>query len=304
MTETPLHTSYLLLVEDNPGDARLTQALLGDPPAAGLPPMRWVQTASAAVALLQREPDCAAVLLDLGLPDSEGLQGLQAVTQAHQHLPVIVLTGDESAPIGLDAVGSGAQDFLVKGSFDATQLRRSIAFATQRKRSELALLERSLRDELTGLPRRTLLLDRLQGACRHARRTGETSALLFIDLDGFKQVNDQHGHDAGDAVLCCIAQRLVSGVRSNDSVVRLGGDEFVVLLMSAHSLDAAEAVAHKLLTALQQPVAYQGRLLQVSASIGVTQVLADSDSPEALLRRADGAMYEAKRNGKARVQRF
>ncbi len=105
-------------------------------------------------------------------------------------------------------------------------------------------------------------------------------------------------------MLCCIAQRLVSGVRSNDSVVRLGGDEFVVLLMSAHSLDAAEAVAHKLLTALQQPVAYQGRLLQVSASIGVTQVLADSDSPEALLRRADGAMYEAKRNGKARVQRF
>lgn len=305
MTEdTLLPASYLLLVEDNPGDARLTQALLGDLPAAGLPPLRWVQSASAAVTLLEQEPGCAAVLLDLGLPDSEGLQALQTVTEAHQHLPVIVLTGDDSAPIGLDAVSSGAQDLLVKGSFDAAQLRRAIAFATQRKRSELALVERSLRDDLTGLPRRTLLLDRLQGACKHAQRTGETSALLFIDLDGFKQVNDQHGHDAGDAVLRATAQRLVSGVRSNDSVARLGGDEFVVLLVSAQNLDAAEAVAHKLLDAIQQPIPYQGRLLQVSASIGMIQVEAGADSPEALLRRADGAMYEAKRSGKARVQRF
>lgn len=131
-----------------------------------------------AIALLEREPGCTAVLLDLGLPDSAGLQALHAVTRERQHLPVIVLTGDESAPMSLDAVSSGAQDFLVKGGFDAAQLVRSIAFATQRKRSELALVERSLRDDLTGLPRRALLLDRLQAACRHAQRSGETSALL------------------------------------------------------------------------------------------------------------------------------
>ncbi|MFG6440152.1 diguanylate cyclase domain-containing protein [Roseateles sp. LKC17W] len=294
---------YLLLVEDNPGDARLTQALLGDLPAAGLPPLRWVQTAAAAVTLLQQEPGCAAVLLDLGLPDSTGLESLQAVTREHHHLPVIVLTGNDSAPMGLDAVGSGAQDFLVKGHFDAAALVRSIVFATQRKRGELALVERSLRDDLTGLPRRTLLLDRLQAACRQARRSGETSVLLFVDLDGFKQINDAHGHDAGDAVLRATAQRLVAGVRSSDSVARLGGDEFALLLPSAASLDAAERVADKLLASLAAPIPYNGELLQVGASIGMTLVDADAESPETLLRRADAAMYGAKRAGKGRVQR-
>lgn len=297
-------TGYLLLVEDNPGDARLTQLMLGDLVAAGLPPLRWVQTANAAVSLLEDEPGCAGVLLDLGLPDSAGLQALQAVTREHQHLPVIVLTGDESAPMGLDAVSSGAQDFLVKGHFDAASLVRSIAFATHRKRGELALVEKSLRDDLTGLPRRTLLLDRLQAAWRHAQRNGEVAALLFIDLDGFKQVNDAHGHDAGDAVLRATAQRLVSGVRSNDSVARLGGDEFVVLLASANSLAGAEVVAGKLLSSLAEPVPYQGQLLRVGASIGVTLVDAGAESPDALLRRADAAMYEAKRAGKGRVQRL
>ncbi len=300
--ETP--TGYLLLVEDNPGDARLTEVMLGDLVAAGLPPLRWVQTANAAVAVLQDKPGCAAVLLDLGLPDSAGLQALQAVTREHRHLPVIVLTGDNSAPMGLDAVSSGAQDFLVKGQFDAAALVRSIAFATHRKRGELALVEKSLRDDLTGLPRRTLLLDRLQAAWRHAQRNGELAALLFIDLDGFKQVNDAQGHDAGDAVLRATAQRLVAGVRSNDSVARVGGDEFVVLLTSADSLQGAELVASKLLAALGAPVPYRGQLLQVGASIGVTLVNAEAESPEALLRRADAAMYEAKHAGKGRVQRI
>lgn len=297
-------TGYLLLVEDNPGDARLTQVMLGDLVAAGLPPLRWVQTAHAAVAMLQDEPGCAAVLLDLGLPDSAGLQALQAVTREHQHLPVIVLTGDDSAPMGLDAVSSGAQDFLVKGHFDAAALVRSIAFATHRKRGELALVEKSLRDDLTGLPRRTLLLDRLQASWRHAQRNDEFAALLFIDLDGFKQVNDLHGHDAGDAVLLATAQRLVAGVRSNDSVARVGGDEFVVLLTSAKTVEGAEVVANKLLASLAEPVPYQGQLLQVGASIGVALVDASAESPEVLLKQADAAMYEAKRAGKGRVQRI
>ena len=293
--------AYLLLVEDNPGDARLTQALLDDLAGSGLPPLRWVQTADAAVEVLRSEPQCQAVLLDLGLPDSQGLQALHAVADAAGQLPIIVLTGDHSAPMGLDAVSSGAQDFLVKGSFDAAMLQRSIAFATQRKRKEVELVQRSLHDELTGLPRRNLLLDRLQGAMKRSARTASPGAVLFVDLDRFKQVNDVHGHAAGDAVLTTIAKRLAEGVRGSDTVARLGGDEFVVLLSMTTGAQDAVAVGEKLLKAIEEPVLCDGHDLAVSASIGVACFWGDVEPAEALLQRADAAMYAAKDAGKGRV---
>ena len=125
---------YLLLVEDNPGDARLTRSLLDEDPQAGAPALRWVQTVAQALQSLSAEPDCRAVLLDLGLPDSEGLQGLLALQAAAADCPIIVLTGDGRADLGAEAVAAGAQDFLVKGAFDAARLRRCIGFAAQRLR--------------------------------------------------------------------------------------------------------------------------------------------------------------------------
>jgi CheY-like chemotaxis protein len=123
---------YLLLVEDNPGDARLTSSLLDAAPQAGAPVLRWVQTVAQALQCLGAEPDCRAVLLDLGLPDSEGLDGLLALQAAATDCPIIVLTGDGRADLGAEAVAAGAQDFLVKGAFDAERLRRCIGFAAQR----------------------------------------------------------------------------------------------------------------------------------------------------------------------------
>jgi diguanylate cyclase (GGDEF)-like protein len=292
---------YLLLVEDNPGDARLTQALLADLSPSDLPPLRWVQRVGAALAMLRVDPHCQAVLLDLGLPDSQGLQTLQDVTRIDGKLPIIVLTGGESATMGMDAVAFGAQDFLVKGSFDAAMLQRSIAFAKHRKGREVELLERSLHDELTGLPRRTLLLDRLQAAMQHSTRTGSPGALLFVDLDRFKQVNDDHGHVAGDVVLQVVAQRLAAAVRRCDTVARLGGDEFVVLLSSATSGPDAIAVGDKLLQAILEPVAFEGNALQVSASIGVVCFAGESPGAERVMRQADAAMYAAKTSGKSQV---
>lgn len=297
-------SAYILLVEDNPGDAKLTQALLDEAYGAdpvNLPALRWVQSAEAAVAMLTEDPHCQAVLLDLGLPDNQGLEALHAMSRAHGQLPIIVLTGNDSVPMGLDAITSGAQDFLVKGSFDAAMLKRSISFAAQRKRAEVALVERSLQDELTGLPRRMVLLDRLERAVHRAAREGTPGAVLFIDLDGFKQVNDRLGHTAGDAVLRTVATRLQRQVRGSDTVARLGGDEFVVLLPTITDAQDAVAVGHKLLSVIREPMAYEGTSIEVSASIGVACIETPGESAEQLMKRADAAMYAAKAAGKGRV---
>ncbi len=133
---------YLLLVEDNPGDARWTLSLLEEDPQPGDPALCWVQTVAQALQSLSTEPDCRAVLLDLGLPDSEGLQGLLALQAAATDSPIIVLTGDGRTDLGAEAVAAGAQDFLVKGAFDAGQLRRCIRFAAQRGRLQRREVDR------------------------------------------------------------------------------------------------------------------------------------------------------------------
>jgi diguanylate cyclase (GGDEF)-like protein len=297
MQEVP----YVLLVEDNPGDARLTQALLeegNDAPSA----LRWVQSVEAAVQTLETERGCTAVLLDLGLPDSQGMSTLQAIRPYAQSCPIVVLTGEDSETVGLSAVVDGAQDFLVKGSFDGGLLRRSLSFAAHRKRAEHALLQRALHDELTGLPKRELLLDRLQEALKRAERGKTEGALLFIDLDRFKQINDNHGHAAGDAVLVEVSRRLSTALRGSDTAARLGGDEFVVLLPTVAAPQDALAVGRKLLEHLVRPLPYNGHALPISASIGVAGFRGSDESAQALMARADAAMYAAKEAGRGAVR--
>lgn len=293
-------STYILLVEDNPGDARLTLDLLEER-ASQEGSWHWVQTVEDAVQVLENGPGCEAVLLDLGLPDSQGLATLQAIRHYASDCPIVVLTGDDDETVGLTAVVDGAQDFLVKGSFDAGLLRRCLGFAVHRKRAERALLDRALHDELTGLPRRDLLLDRLQEAIKRAQRGRSEGALLFIDLDHFKQTNDRHGHAAGDAVLCAVAKRLRSTLRASDTAARMGGDEFVVLLPALHAAEDSLVVGHKLMAALTQPLAFGGQSLSIGASIGVAGFHDATQSAQELLSRADAAMYEAKAAGRGTV---
>ena len=292
---------YMLIVEDNPGEARLVGLMLSELSSMSLPPLRWVQTAAAALAMLAAEPQCAIALLDLGLPDSQGLDTLIELTRLHHRVPVVVLTGNENNDVGTAAVAAGAQDFLLKGQFDATSLSRCIAFAAQRKQAELALLDRSRLDDLTRLPKRAILLDRLQTAIADSHRHRTLSALLFIDLDLFKQVNDTHGHTAGDAVLCAVAQRIAKAVRASDTAARLGGDEFAVLLGNLAHLDDAMTVGQAILAAITEPVLFDGKPLRVSASIGVAHFRGNAESAEQLLARADAAMYASKAAGKGLV---
>ena len=160
----------------------------------------------------------------------------------------------------------------------------------------LAAQRAALRDALTGLPNRELLDDRISQALARSRRSGEPFALLVVDLDGFKGVNDIRGHETGDAVLRTIARRLESALRGSDTVARVGGDEFVVLSLGTAGDDEAAALAGRLRQALRRPYRVEGTLVELDASIGWAIFPQDGMTPVDLLARADGQMYATKRD--------
>jgi diguanylate cyclase (GGDEF)-like protein len=183
----------------------------------------------------------------------------------------------------------------------------------ERRKAEDQLQHQALHDTLTGLPNRTLLLDRVERALAHSRRDGSMVALLLADLDDFKVINDGLGHQAGDGVLLAVAERLLGAVRRSDTVsrpgtdtvARLGGDEFVVLCDSMTNERDALVVAERIAEVLQEPFAFGGEKIFVSASIGVAPSAGNKDTtPESLLRDADAAMYRAKERGRARYEIF
>ncbi len=175
-----------------------------------------------------------------------------------------------------------------------------LATGLERSLDEQRIRHQAVHDPLTGLANRTLLSDRLEHAVARSQREGRPAGVLFIDLDGFKQINDQHGHPTGDAVLIQVAERLQATVRPADTVARVGGDEFVVV---CESVDEATALTlgERLAKALSDPVRAAGVEHPLSASVGVAL---GSEAPERLLACADIAVYRAKARGRGRVELF
>ncbi len=170
------------------------------------------------------------------------------------------------------------------------------------KRTELDLQHLATHDTLTGLPNRYLLMDRMSQVVAHARRAGASFAVLFVDVDDFKAINDVRGHEFGDLVIQGMAGRLVGCVRASDTVARIGGDEFVVVLEAVGRHDDAGAVAAKILARLAQVFTIQRHRVKATISIGISYFPDNGEDPEVLVRAADYAMYLAKRAGKNRVQ--
>ena len=175
---------------------------------------------------------------------------------------------------------------------------------TDRKLNEARLESIALYDALTGLANRLLLDDRISQAIAHSRRHSTAMALIYLDLDGFKQVNDTFGHDVGDLLLREVAERLVASLRQEDTVARLGGDEFVIAIWQVAAAHDAAKVAAKLIAAVSQPYSIRGHTLELTASAGVSLYPKQGEDMETLLKSADLAMYEAKRSGKNTYRLF
>jgi diguanylate cyclase (GGDEF)-like protein/PAS domain S-box-containing protein len=286
----------ILVVEDSPEYAALVEQMLLEGLGPGLVVMH-ADSLSAAVAVLRGPLRVDGVLLDLSLPDAAGLVALGAIQAVAPQAPVVVLTGREDQAIALLAVQEGAQDFLPKKGTDAALLARAVRYAVERKRSELRVEHLSLHDALTGLPNRVLFLDRLNVAVERLRRQSASVAVLFIDLDRFKVVNDSLGHGVGDVLLVEVSNRLRRVLRSGDTVARFGGDEFVLLCVDLRSEREALALALRARDMILAPVKLAGREISIGACIGVAWAERAVVSSDVLIREADQAMYRAKERG-------
>lgn len=282
----------VLIIEDSPADLILTRRLL-----LKAAEMRFhISSADRLSRGIERAGESAIdiILLDLDLPDGHGLDTFLRLKSHLPSIPIVVLSGIEDEEISRQAVRAGAQDYLTKGRTDSILLEHSIRYSIERQKAEDRIRNLAYHDPLTGLPNRSLLIDRGLLSLAAGQRYHSKTAIMLLDVDNFKDINDRLGHEAGDEVLKELSGRLLNSLRLIDTVCRLGGDEFAILISEMESTKAAEVVADKLLEAVRKPFATGER---VTVSLGIAIYPDDGKELQALLRAADLAMYEAKKSG-------
>src|ERR1700694_2210557 len=244
------------------------------------------------------------ILLDVEMPEMDGFQVMEGLKkiETEGYLPVLAVTAQPAHK--LRALQSGAKDFISKPFDLAEVLMRVHNMLEVRLLHEAArnhgkmLEELALKDPLTGLANRRLLAERMSMALDHARRNQSAMAVVYLDLDGFKEVNNTLGHDAGDSLLKMVAQRLAAAVREVDTVARLGGDEFVIALWQVSGAGDAAAVASKVIKTVSKHYDIGGRTVNISISAGVGIYPAHGQDAATLLKSADLALHAAKHSGK------
>ncbi|MGH6899940.1 MAG: putative bifunctional diguanylate cyclase/phosphodiesterase [Geminicoccaceae bacterium] len=285
----------VLLIEDDEEDYRRTCDLL-DAARHVTFAIDWAQSVQDAMKRLGTDA-YDVVLVDHGLPDGRGLDLVRTAHNRGLRAPIIMLTGCSSLEVDLDAMALGASDFLDKSRVDVTLLERTIRYALARHRQAERLNRLAQYDELTGLANRSLFQDRLGRALAWARRHNRLAAVMILDLNGFKAVNDRLGHGAGDRLLAIMANRLTRRLRETDTIARLGGDEFALLIENLAKPEHAALVARKLLDTVAPPVEVDAHRVSVTASLGVALYPKDASDAAELMRQADRAMYRAKAEG-------
>ncbi len=240
--------------------------------------------------------DYDVVLLDYYWGGSSARDLLNAARVQACQTPIVVMTDEMETEVDREAIRAGASDYLIKGQIDCELLERTLRYAIERKLTEQHLARLAHYDPLTDIPNRILFRDRLEHAIRLAERDNAFFTLMFIDLNGFKQVNDTFGHDAGDAVIRICAERLSNCMRRSDSVARMGGDEFTLLLQNIENNTDVAHIAQKVIDSISLPSQISGYEVVVGCSIGIASYPQAGRDADTLLKNADLAMYKAKQN--------
>ncbi|MCB9555327.1 MAG: diguanylate cyclase response regulator [Deltaproteobacteria bacterium] len=283
----------VLLIDDDPDDYVITRDLLLNARQLNL---EWIDSAERAINEMATNRH-QVYLLDFHLGALDGLTVWEQATASGCQGAVIFLTGEGGRDIDLVVMDRGAHDYIAKEEVTAERLERAIRYAyrSQRRTQELQSLASS--DTLTGLLNQAGFRQQASLALARSIRNKTSGALLFIDLDGFKPINDTVGHQAGDEVLRVVAQRLRETVRHTDVIGRVGGDEFAVVLERVDGQDNVRAIADKVLESICQPIEAMGQVVRVGASIGASMFPRDGMDVERLIQRADTAMYHCKQTG-------
>ena len=288
----------ILIVDDQQSNISLLEQLLGD---AGYSRVSSTMNSQDVCALHQINR-YDLILLDLQMPGMDGFHVMSCLktNESESYLPVIALTAQPAHK--LRALQAGAKDFISK-PFDLVEVKTRIhnmlevrLLYKKLENYNETLERRVLHDSTTGLPNRELFDDRLTHAIALTKRHAWTLAVMFLDLDRFKCINDTHGHAVGDAVLKEVAKRLLQHAREEDTVCRNGGDEFLYLLMNPQGTGNIDRIARNLLKTIGQPIDLGDLQPVVKASIGIAVYPDNGTTGEQLIENADTAMYRAKKD--------
>ena len=292
----------VLLIEDNHDDALLIQRYLSKAIKVSYQ-IHHVDDLRKGLDLLNSS-GVDIVLLDLGLPDAEGLSAFEKIYAMSSDVPIIVLTGHDDDDLAMEAVHKGAQDYLVKGQIAGSLLQRSIRYAIERKRAAAELkrlnelLERqATTDPLTGILNRLKFNHTLNAEIQRSKRYAVPLSLIMFDIDHFKNINDSHGHHMGDKVLREIVDLVKENIRVHDLFARWGGEEFMIMATNTEQNNARLLAEHLRLMIGQHHIQGVG---SVTCSFGVAQLI--NDTEDQLTQRVDHALYQAKAKGRDRVE--
>ena len=299
-----ISTSRVLIVDDAPENVRILASILKDVASVSFALGGQDALAKAGATL----PDL--ILLDIEMPDMNGHEVIMRIKEDRRTAPIPVIFVTSHADVEDEEAGLklGAIDYITK-PFNPSLVRARVsnqlmlrAYAKRLETLNIELERLATTDSLTGLANRRAFRERMTQELRRLDRYGGEACLMMMDLDHFKTVNDSYGHDAGDAVLRAVAQRVVGQLRDTDTFGRLGGEEFAVLATGT-SVDQGALVAERLLRSIRdEPVVWNGLQIPVTTSIGMTALRSEDRSIDTALARADKALYASKDGGRNRVE--